>query len=120
MWYVSKAFGRYRRQLGLTQPLEDFHALRNTFIETMEGAEVPESTVKLLVGHKRESMTFGHYSKGRRVALRDSVNRLSYPEEVMALIQERPASTLIGDISRPRLVAKRTGRKIERKPTTEL
>ena len=120
MWYVSKAFGRYRRQLGLTQPLEDFHALRNTFIETMEGAEVPESTVKLLVGHKRESMTFGHYSKGRRVAFRDSVNRLSYPEEVMALIQERPASTLIGDISRPRLVAKRTGRKIERKPTTEL
>jgi integrase len=120
MWYVSKAFGRYRRQLGLTQPLEDFHALRNTFIETMEGAEVPESTVKLLVGHKRESMTFGHYSKGRRVALRDSVNRLSYPEEVMALIRERPASTFLENVSRPRPLAKRTGRKIERKPTTEL
>jgi hypothetical protein len=102
----------------LTQPLEDFHALRNTFIETMEGAEVPESTVKLLVGHKRESMTFGHYSKGRRVALRDSVNRLSYPEEVMALIRERPASTFLENVSRPRPLAKRTGRKRDRKPRT--
>jgi integrase len=46
------------------QPGKDFHALRNTFIRTMEGLEVAESTVKLLVGHKRTSMTYGHYSKG--------------------------------------------------------
>jgi hypothetical protein len=55
--------------------LRDFHALRNTFIEAMEAAEVPEPTVKLLVGHKRASLTYSHYSKGTRVELRQAIER---------------------------------------------
>src|SRR5262249_39087529 len=96
-WYVSKALGRFRAQVGIAGRLQDFHALRNTFIEAMEGAEVPESTVKLLVGHKRASLTFGHYSKGERVALRKAIDRLSYGAEVMKLIRQEPA-----DDQRPR------------------
>jgi integrase len=95
MWYVSKAFRRYRDKVGVNERWKDFHALRNTFIEAMEGADVPESTVKLLVGHKRESMTFGHYSKGTRVDLRSAINRLTYAIDVMELIRKRPASSLI-------------------------
>src|SRR5262249_37306900 len=91
-WYVSKAFGRFRAQVGIAGRLQDFHALRNTFIEAMEGAEVAESTVKLLVGHKRPSLTFGHYSKGERVALRRAINRLSYGAEVMKLIRQEPSN----------------------------
>ncbi len=90
-WYVSKAFGRFRFQVGIVGPLQDFHALRNTFIEAMEGAEVPEPTVKLLVGHKRVSLTFGHYSKGDRVALREAIKRLNYDAGVMELISQHDA-----------------------------
>ena len=57
---------------------EVFHALRNTFMEHLEGAGVAESTVKLIVGHARPSLTFGHYSKGTLVDLRTTaIERLS-------------------------------------------
>lgn len=86
-WYVSKAYGRFREQVGVSGDKEDFHALRNTFITCMEGRGVPESTVKLLVGHSRKgSMTYGHYSKGDRVPLREAIERLDYGTEVMKAI----------------------------------
>jgi integrase len=87
-WNVSKAFGHYTRRLELGEERRVFHALRNTFIEVMEAAEVPESTVKLIVGHARQSMTYGRYSKGQRVQLRDAINKLHYPSGVMRLIRE--------------------------------
>jgi integrase len=89
-WYVSKAFRRYRERVGVVGPLRDFHALRNTFIEAMEAAEVPEPTVKLLVGHKRSSLTYGHYSKGTRVELRQAIEKLAYSAEVMQLLERAP------------------------------
>jgi len=95
MWYVSKAFRRYREKVGVAERWKDFHALRNTFTEAMEGAEVLESTVKLLIGHKRDSMTYGHYSKGARVDLRNAIDRLTYSVDVMELIRQRPASSLM-------------------------
>jgi hypothetical protein len=51
---------------------------------------VPESTVKLLVGHDRDSMTYGHYSKGERVNLRNAINRLNYGPEIMEAIRRIP------------------------------
>jgi integrase len=95
MWYVSKAFARYRKTVGVRERWRDFHALRNTFIEVMEGADVPESTVKLIVGHKRQSMTYGRYSKGTRVNLREASNKLVYNPEIMALIGVRPKSAIL-------------------------
>lgn len=91
-WYVSKAYSRFRKQesVGVSGKGEDFHALRNTFIAVMEGAEVPESTVKLIVGHERNSMTFGHYSKGERVKLRRFINMLDYSDEIMEAIRLNP------------------------------
>jgi integrase len=86
-WYVSKAYGRFREQVGVSDKGDDFHALRNTFIECMEGHGVPESTVKLLVGHSRAgSMTYGHYSKGQLVDLRAAIERLTYSPAVMSAI----------------------------------
>jgi integrase len=88
-WHFTKAYGRFRVQkdVAVIGKGRDFHALRNTFIAMMEGEEVPESTVKLLVGHARDSMTFGHYSKGERVKLRDAINRLRFNPTVMSAIQ---------------------------------
>jgi integrase len=81
-WNVSRAFAAYRKRVGVTGRREVFHALRNTFVEHMEAAGVPESTVQLLVGHARQSITYGRYSKGERVNLRDAINQLSYSEDV--------------------------------------
>jgi hypothetical protein len=72
--------------------LSGFHALRNTFTEAMEAAEVPESTTKLLIGHKRASLTYGHYSKGERVKLRKTIEKLKYAPEVMRLIRGQRAT----------------------------
>ena len=47
-----------------------FHTTRNTYIERMEGLKVSERTVKLLVGHARQSLTYGLCSKSQRVNLR--------------------------------------------------
>ena len=58
-WNASKAFGHYTRKLKLGEARKTFHELRNTFIEAMEAADVPESTTKLIVGHARHSMTYG-------------------------------------------------------------
>lgn len=87
-WNVSKAFGDYTRKLDLGEERQVFHSLRNSFMEAMEAAEVPESTTKLIVGHARQSMTYGHYSKGLRVKLRKSINKLRYAPAVMRLIRE--------------------------------
>src|SRR5262245_36903082 len=86
-WNASKAFGHYTNKLKLGEERQVFHALRNTFTEAMEAAEVPESTTKLLIGHKRGSLTYGHYSKGERVKRRKAINKLNYPPEVMRLLR---------------------------------
>ena len=52
-------------------------------------------TTKLLIGHKRASLTYGHYSKGARVKLRKAIEKLKYAPEVMPLIRgERAARGL--------------------------
>jgi integrase len=86
-WNVSKAFGHYTRKLDLGEQRQVFHALRKTFTEVMEAAEVPESTTGLLIGHRRASLTYGHYSKGERVKLRSAIDKLRYSPEVMRLIR---------------------------------
>jgi hypothetical protein len=58
----------------------------------MEAAGVPESTTQLIVGHKRQSLTYGHYSKGERLRkdlreYREYIGRLRYSNEVMKLIR---------------------------------
>ncbi|MET0439464.1 MAG: tyrosine-type recombinase/integrase [Devosia sp.] len=87
MWYVSKAYGRYRAQVGVKDRWQDFHALRHTFMTMMEGQEVPESALKLVVGHARDSMTFGHYSRGQRVKLRGVIAKVDYGPKVMGALR---------------------------------
>ena len=86
-WNVSKVFGHYTRKLNLGEDRQVFHALRNSFIEAMEAAEVLESTTKLIVGHARSSLTYGLYSKGHHVELRKAINKLHYSSGVMKLIR---------------------------------
>ena len=85
--HVSKAYGRFRKQAGVSGRWEDMHALRHTFASCIEGHDVLESTTQLLIGHSRGSLTYGHYSKGDRVNLRAAINRLDYGAEIMDAIR---------------------------------
>jgi integrase len=87
-WNVSKSFGHYTRSLDLKDERQTFHSLRKTFVEVMEGAEVPLSTIQLIIGHARQSLALGGYSKGQRVQLRDAINKLHYAADVMRLIRK--------------------------------
>ncbi len=62
--YVGKRFSHVKVRLGFKDEALNFHTLRNAFMQRCEEAGVPESTVKLLVGHSRPSLTFGRYSPG--------------------------------------------------------
>jgi integrase len=86
-WNVSRSFSAYRKRVGVTGRAEVFHSLRNTFVTHMEGVEVPEATVKLLVGHARPSLTYGRYSRGDLVNLRQAINKLTYSDDVTKYIK---------------------------------
>ena len=61
---IGKRFGVALKSAGLARIGLDFHAFRYTVITQMEGAGVPESTIRLIVGHSRQGVTFGTYSAG--------------------------------------------------------
>jgi integrase len=83
----SKAYTHFRRRAGVSGEGQVFHIFRNTFLECMEAQGVPESTAKLLVGHKRASLTYGHYSKGERIELRRFIQKLNYGHAIMEAIR---------------------------------
>ena len=86
--HASKAYGRFRKQVGVGERGADFHALRHTFTGTMEGAGVPLSTIQLLIGHSRRKTmgTTAVYTRGERVNLRKAIDRLRYSARVMRLL----------------------------------
>src|SRR5262245_20855547 len=91
--HVSKAYGRYRKLVGVEERGQDFHALRHTFTNMMEGAGVAVPTIQLLIGHSRKQTmgTTAIYSQGDRVDLRKVVNKLRYSPRVMRLLQAEAA-----------------------------
>jgi integrase len=104
---ASKRFGRARRKLKLDDPRIPFHAFRNTFANALERANVPASTAKLIVGHKRQDLTYGHYSPGLPLDLQqEAVNKVTYGAAVDAL----------ASIATSRAPAKRKGASRRRAP----
>jgi integrase len=85
--YINKEINRKRRLLNLPNThRQGVHSTRRTYIELLEGEEVPLGTIKLLVGHKRTDLTIGTYSKGTYVNLRKAVECLTVPEELSQVI----------------------------------
>jgi hypothetical protein len=67
---LGKRFGRYRVKLGVDERPDgqrtsnvDFHSWRRWFIQRAEWAGQPPHIIQSVVGHKREGMTLGVYSK---------------------------------------------------------
>jgi integrase len=77
--YASKRFGYLIRSAGFTDRGLTFHTLRNAFMHRCELATVPESTTKLIVGHARQSLTYGLYSPGVEFdLLKKETGKVSY------------------------------------------
>lgn len=71
---ASPAFTKYRRSLGVADPVEgkrrdrvNFHSFRRWFVTQAEQADQPESTIASVVGHVRNGITLGVYSAGPKL-----------------------------------------------------
>ncbi len=60
---IGKRFGRLKAELGFDRR-HVFHSIRKSFVTALEQADVPESVSADIVGHEKQTMTYGHYSGG--------------------------------------------------------
>ena len=86
---IGKRFATLKSRLGFKDPALNFHTLRNAFMQHMETAEVPVSTTKLIVGHKRMDITYGTW-------LRPNVKVL---QEAVAKVTFGPLDALVSDLA---------------------
>ncbi len=60
---ISKKFGKLKTKLGYG-PSQVFHSFRHTATTQLEQAGVAENVAMDIIGHGKDSQTFGHYSGG--------------------------------------------------------
>lgn len=76
---IQKRFGNFIRTHVTKDKGLVFHSLRRAFTNKLEIAGVPVSTGELLLGHARQSMSYGRYSKSLPLEqLKKAVNLVSY------------------------------------------
>jgi integrase len=80
----SKWFGRYKRELGITNKASVFHSFRHGFKDAARTARVSEELHDALTGHTSSSVgrTYGAKDMVRRFGLEtlaDAVSRIKYP-----------------------------------------
>ena len=66
---VGKRFGRLKTKLGYGK-LHVFHSIRKTAATVFEQAGVPEGVTADIIGHEKQTMTYGLYSGGTSVTQR--------------------------------------------------
>lgn len=81
---IGKRFSTLlRKGAEITDKRVVFHSLRKNFSTALENAGIPESTAQQIVGHKKQSMTYGLYSKGVKMdVLSEAVQKVTYGCEV--------------------------------------
>ncbi|MBW9052256.1 integrase [Rhizobium mesosinicum] len=93
---ASNEFTAYRRKVGVEDRREgkrrglvNFHSFRRWFITKAEQAGQPESTIAIVVGHKRPGMTFGVYSGGPLLEqARQCVEAVKLPKPTQGTLSE--------------------------------
>ena len=87
-WNFQKKLTRLRQKLEMPEGLY-FHTLRNTFATRMENLGIPTNHINQLMGHKHNNMSLDVYSAGLAIEpLVESINKLTYGEEVDSFIKE--------------------------------
>jgi len=87
-WNFQKKHGRLRKKIGIPKEAV-FHGLRNTFATEMENLGIPTNHISQLMGHVHNNISLDRYSAGLRIEhLVESINQLTYGEEVDSFIEE--------------------------------
>lgn len=82
---LGSRFTRLKRELEFGDEYV-FHSLRRTVITQFENAEIPEGVVADIVGHEKQTMTYGLYSGGSTLKRKaDAMQVLSYPNSTEVL-----------------------------------
>ena len=77
---MTTRFGRLKTKLGYDKRFV-FHSIRKTVVTILENAGAAEGVVADIVGHKKNTMTYGLYSGGASLETkRAAIEKLSYPE----------------------------------------
>lgn len=75
---IGKRFGRLKKKLGFGK-LHVFHSIRKTFSTELEKSGVIENVSADIVGHDKQTMTYGVYSGGTSLEqMRDAVEKVKY------------------------------------------
>lgn len=73
----SKWFGRYKTNLGITDPRKTFHSFRHTLIDDLRDAGVQDSLIKRIAGHEDGAVTFSIYgSRSPLTAMADALKHI--------------------------------------------
>lgn len=76
---LSQRFGHLKKRLGFGTS-HVFHSTRNTLATLMEQAGVPEGVAADIVGHAKQTMTYGLYSSGSgREQKLEAISKVVYP-----------------------------------------
>lgn len=76
---IGKRFGRLKSALGYGEAYV-FHSIRKTVATEFENAGVTENVAADILGHEKNTMTFGVYSGGTRLPNRmEAISKLDYP-----------------------------------------
>jgi len=76
---LGKRFGRLVRNKLSLPPSKVFHSFRNTVITKLEKAGIPENIAADLVGHEKDTVTYGLYSSGTDIKQRQSaIDKINY------------------------------------------
>jgi integrase len=87
---ISKWFGRWKRERGITSKKKVLYSTRHTVITALKHQhDVKDSSISELVGHVVEGMTMGRYGKKLDVPrLREVVEKLDFSGTLAALVAE--------------------------------
>lgn len=76
---IGKRFGRLKTALGFPST-HTFHSFRSTVSTLLENAEVPEGVAADIIGHDKDTMTYGLYSGGASLETkRAALEKVRYP-----------------------------------------
>ena len=83
---IGKRFGRLKSRLGFGGDLV-FHSIRKTVATELENAGVAEAIAADILGHDKNTMTYGLYSGGNRLGVKlEAIEKVDHPiEEPLSL-----------------------------------
>ena len=83
---LGKRFGRLKKAMGFVEGAQVFHSIRKTLITLMENAGVSEGVAADIVGHEKQTMTYGLYSMGSELEIKRAALALAkYPAPLVGI-----------------------------------